>query len=114
MRHRARNHAAFDLPYYDDVVRLAQDSDVLILTCPLSPATRHLVDAAVIDALGPRGFIVNISRGPVIDEMARVAALAADRIAGAALDVFEQEPAVPEALIQDRRLVPYAAYRLGG
>jgi lactate dehydrogenase-like 2-hydroxyacid dehydrogenase len=94
-----------DLPYYDDVVRLAQDSDMLILTCPLSPATHHLVDAAVIDALGPRGYIVNISRGPVIDETALIAALAADRIAGAALDVFEHEPAVPEALIRDRRLV---------
>ncbi|SAL76860.1 D-isomer specific 2-hydroxyacid dehydrogenase [Caballeronia telluris] len=94
-----------DLPYYDDVVRLARDSDMLILTCPLSSATHHLVDAAVIDALGPRGYIVNISRGPVIDESALIAALAANKIAGAALDVFEHEPVVPEALIQDRRLV---------
>ncbi|SAL00574.1 D-isomer specific 2-hydroxyacid dehydrogenase [Caballeronia arationis] len=94
-----------DLPYYDDVVRLARDSDMLILTCPLSPATHHLVDATVIDALGPRGYIVNISRGSVIDETALIAALAANKIAGAALDVFEHEPVVPEALIQDRRLV---------
>ncbi len=94
-----------DLPYYDDVARLAADCDMLILTCPLSPATHHLVDAKVIEALGPRGFLVNISRGPVVDEEALIAALAANRIAGAALDVFEHEPRVPAALIGDSRLV---------
>ncbi|MEM5339576.1 2-hydroxyacid dehydrogenase [Paraburkholderia azotifigens] len=94
-----------DLPYYDDIVRLARDCDMLILTCPLSPATHHLVDAAVLDALGPRGFVVNIARGPVVDEPALIAALAENRIAGAALDVFEHEPLVPEALIRDRRVV---------
>jgi lactate dehydrogenase-like 2-hydroxyacid dehydrogenase len=96
---------AIDIPYYDDVVRLAQDCDMLILTCPFFPATHHLVNAAVIDALGKRGFIVNISRGPVVDETALIDALAAGKIAGAALDVFEHEPIVPEALIRDRRLV---------
>jgi lactate dehydrogenase-like 2-hydroxyacid dehydrogenase len=94
-----------DLRYYDDIVTLAQDSDMLILTCPLSPATHHLVNAAVLDALGPRGFLVNVSRGPVVDEAALIAALDADRIAGAALDVFEHEPAVPDALIRNRRVV---------
>ena len=96
---------AVDLPYYDDVARLARDSDMLILTCPLSAATHHLIDANVIDALGPDGFLVNIARGPVVDENALIAALAVDKLAGAALDVFEHEPAVPEALIRDRRLV---------
>ncbi|RZF29140.1 2-hydroxyacid dehydrogenase [Paraburkholderia sp. UYCP14C] len=96
---------AVDIPYYDDVRELARDSDMLILTCPLSPATHHLVDAAVIDALGPNGFVVNVARGPVVDESALIAALAADKLAGAALDVFEHEPAVPEALIRDRRVV---------
>lgn len=96
---------AVDLPYYDDVVRLARDSDMLILTCPLSDATYRLVDAEVIDAIGPRGYLVNISRGPVVDEQALIAALAEDRIAGAALDVFEHEPDVPEALVRDGRLV---------
>jgi lactate dehydrogenase-like 2-hydroxyacid dehydrogenase len=99
------NRKPVDIPYYDDVKRLAHDSDMLILTCPLSPATFHLVDADVIDALGPRGFIVNIARGPVVDEAALIAALAQDKIAGAALDVFEHEPAVPEALIGDRRVI---------
>ncbi|GJH27414.1 2-hydroxyacid dehydrogenase [Caballeronia novacaledonica] len=94
-----------DIPYYDDVTRLARDCDMLILTCPLSSATHHLIDATVIDALGPDGFLVNIARGPVVDEQALIAALASDRLAGAALDVFEHEPAVPEALVRDRRLV---------
>ncbi len=94
-----------DLPYYDDVTRLAADCDMLILTCPLTPATHHLVDARVLQALGPRGFLVNISRGPVVDEQALVSALATDAIAGAALDVFEHEPEVPAALVGDRRLV---------
>jgi lactate dehydrogenase-like 2-hydroxyacid dehydrogenase len=94
-----------DLPYHDDVTRLAAASDMLILTCPLSSATHHLVDAKVLDALGPQGFLVNISRGPVVDEEALIAALAANRIAGAALDVFEHEPEVPAALIDDTRLV---------
>jgi lactate dehydrogenase-like 2-hydroxyacid dehydrogenase len=96
---------AVDMPYYDDVSHLARDSDMLILTCPLSPATHHLIDAAVIEALGPDGFLVNIARGPVVDERALIAALDADKLAGAALDVFEHEPAVPDALIRDRRLV---------
>jgi lactate dehydrogenase-like 2-hydroxyacid dehydrogenase len=99
------NRKPVDLPYYDDVTRLAADSDMLILTCPLSPATHHLVDAKVIEALGTRGFLVNISRGPVVDEQALIAALAANRIAGAALDVFEHEPDVPAALTGDARLI---------
>jgi lactate dehydrogenase-like 2-hydroxyacid dehydrogenase len=96
---------AVELPWYDDVTRLAHDSDMLILTCPLSPATHHLVNADVLRALGPEGFLVNIARGPVVDERALIAALAADGLAGAALDVFEHEPEVPDALLRDRRLV---------
>ena len=99
------NRKAVDLPYYDDVTSLAKDCDMLILTCPLSPQTHHLVNASVLDALGPRGFLVNIARGPVVDEAALIAALADKRIAGAALDVFEHEPQVPEALIRDPRVV---------
>ena len=60
--------------------------------------TRHLVDAKVLAALGPKGTIVNIARGSVVDETALVAALQAGTIAGAALDVFENEPNVPQAL----------------
>ncbi len=94
-----------NLPYYDDIVQLAANSDMLMLTCPLSAATHHLVNARVLDALGPDGFLVNVARGPVVDEQALIAALAENRIAGAALDVFEHEPSVPEALRKDPRLV---------
>lgn len=99
------NRKPVDLPYYDDVTRLAADSDLLILTCPLTPQTHHLIDANVIDALGPNGFLVNIARGPVVDEAALIEALDAKRIAGAALDVFEHEPHVPEALIANSCVV---------
>jgi len=94
-----------DLPYYDDVVRMATDCDMLILTCPLSPETRHLVGAKVLAALGPRGYLVNIARGPVVDEAALIAALEQNQIAGAALDVFEHEPEVPSVLIDDPRVI---------
>jgi len=99
------NRKNVDLPYYDDVTRIAADSDMLILTCPLTPQTHHLVNAAVLDALGTQGFLVNIARGAVVDEAALIAALAARRIAGAALDVFEHEPRVPQALIDNPRVV---------
>jgi lactate dehydrogenase-like 2-hydroxyacid dehydrogenase len=94
-----------DFPYYDNLVQLATDSDMLILTCPLTSETHHLVNASVLKALGPRGTLVNVARGPVVDEAALIAALAENALAGAALDVFENEPEVPEALKSDKRLL---------
>ena len=71
---------------------------MLALTCPGGAATHHLVDAAVLRALGPRGLLVNVARGSVVDTVALVDALARGEIAGAALDVIETEPLVPAAL----------------
>ncbi|MGH6620526.1 MAG: 2-hydroxyacid dehydrogenase [Alphaproteobacteria bacterium] len=90
-----------DVPYgyYDDAVKLAKDSDFLLLTCPGGPETHHLVNAAVLNAVGPEGFLINVARGSVVDEDALVAALKEKRIAGAALDVFAKEPQVPAALM---------------
>ncbi|PJG49752.1 hydroxyacid dehydrogenase [Sphingobium sp. LB126] len=85
--------------YVADPLDFARASDVIIVATSGGPETPGLVDAAMLDALGPEGFIVNISRGSVIDEDALVAALAERRIAGAGLDVFVDEPHVPEALI---------------
>ena len=81
-----------------DIVELAAHSDFLVLSCPGGPATYHMVNGAVLEALGPCGYIVNVARGSVIDTQALVDALQREAIAGAALDVFENEPGVPQVL----------------
>ncbi len=78
---------------------LADWADFLVIACAGGAATQHLVSRQVIDALGPEGFLINISRGSVVDEAALVEALLEKRIGGAALDVFENEPKVPAALL---------------
>jgi lactate dehydrogenase-like 2-hydroxyacid dehydrogenase len=78
--------------YVADIVELARQSDYLMIACRGGPETRHLVSAAVIDALGPAGTLINVARGSVIDEVALIAALAEGRLGHAALDVFESEP----------------------
>jgi len=97
--------------YEASLPALAAWADFLVVACSGGPATRHLVSAEVIDALGPQGFLVNIARGSVVDEAALVAALLAGRIAGAALDVFEHEPNVPPALfgLDNVVLLPHIA-----
>lgn len=97
--------------FVPDVDRLAASVDVLILTCAGGSETRGLVDASVLNRLGPNGFVVNVSRGSVVDEGALIAALEEGRIAGAALDVFENEP-TPNARFLDLPncvLSPHAA-----
>jgi lactate dehydrogenase-like 2-hydroxyacid dehydrogenase len=89
-----------DYPFYDDLVAMARDSDYLMLTCPGGEATRNLIDAKVIAALGPEGRLVNIARGSVVDQPALIAALQSRQLAGAALDVYADEPRVPEALMK--------------
>jgi lactate dehydrogenase-like 2-hydroxyacid dehydrogenase len=79
-------------------MELARASDVLVISCPANESTRHIVGASVLDALGSSGYVVNVSRGSIVDQTALAAALAAGRLQGAALDVFENEPYVPEAL----------------
>ena len=89
-----------DVPhtYVADLVEMARRSDVLICITPGGAATRHLVDAKVIAALGPAGTLINVSRGTVIDEAAMIRALQDGTLGWAGLDVFENEPEVPEAL----------------
>lgn len=94
-----------DLAYFATAVELAKWADLLIVTCPAMPETIGLIDQQVLDALGPDGFLVNISRGTIVDEAALIATLARNGIAGAGLDVFEKEPHVPEALRTDPRIV---------
>ncbi len=78
---------------------MAADSDILVLACPGGAATRHIVNAEVLAALGPDGFLVNVARGSVVDTAALVAALRTMSIAGAALDVMEGEPLPPADLL---------------
>src|SRR5262249_55463272 len=90
-----------DAPYefVADVVELARQSDYLVVACKGGPETHHLVSAAVIDALGPEGTLINVARGSVVDESALIAALSAGRLGHAALDGFESEPGPsPEGL----------------
>ena len=90
---------------------LARWCDFLVVITAGGAGTRNLIDAKVLDALGPKGYLVNVSRGTVIDEQALVRALQDKRIAGAALDVYEREPHVPQELftLDNVVLVPHIA-----
>lgn len=110
----ARRLAGFDVPiayhgrsrqpdvpydYYSSPVALAEACDVLIVIVPGGASTRHLVDADVLSALGSNGVLINVARGSVVDQSALIAALQSGTVLAAGLDVYENEPNVPEALI---------------
>ncbi|XP_071901502.1 glyoxylate/hydroxypyruvate/pyruvate reductase 2KGR-like isoform X1 [Coffea arabica] len=84
--------------YYPSVIDLASNCQILVVTCSLTPETRHIINREVIDALGPKGVLINIGRGPHVDEAELVSALVEGRLGGAGLDVFENEPEAPEEL----------------
>jgi lactate dehydrogenase-like 2-hydroxyacid dehydrogenase len=124
----ARRAAAFDMEvayharhvrahapylYCATPMELAARSDYLILACPGGPATRHLVNRYLLQALGPQAFLINIARGSVVDTAALIDALASKRIAGAALDVVDGEPAIPEAFrtLDNLLLTPHISGR---
>jgi glyoxylate reductase len=88
---------------------LLSTSDVVSINCPYSPATHHLIGASQLQAMKPTAFLVNTARGPIVDEAALVDALRAGAIAGAGLDVFEQEPTVHPGLLEleNAVLVPH-------
>ena len=94
--HGRRKQDASPHNYYETPEALAKDCDVLMLACPGGDETKGLVSRAVLEALGPDGYIVNIARGSVIDEAAMLEFLQSNKIAGAALDVFENEPKIDE------------------
>lgn len=84
--------------FYADAVELAKHVDFLVVITPGGDGTKHLINAQVLEALGKKGFLINVARGSVVDQEALVSALQAGTIAGAGLDVFANEPHVPEAL----------------
>lgn len=102
-----------ELPYarYEDMIDLARAADFLVLTLPGGAETHHVVGTQMLAALGPKGIVVNISRGGVVDTAALIAALEGGVIAGAGLDVFESEPEVPAELkaLENVVLTPHLA-----
>ncbi len=92
-------------------VELARWCDILILATTANSSTRRLIGREVLEALGPAGYLVNVARGSLVDEAELISALGSDRIAGAALDVFEDEPTVPQALRSSAKvlLTPHIA-----
>ena len=97
--HGRKPQADQSYPYYDDLVAMARDCDFLVVICPGGAATHNLVERTVLDALGPDGTLINVARGSVVDEPALVAALQDGRLGAAGLDVFADEPRVPETLL---------------
>ena len=96
--HGRKPQADVRYKYYPKLIDMARDCDVLMVICAGGPGTYHLVNADVLAALGPEGTLINVARGSVVDEQALVKALTDGTLGAAALDVFENEPRVPEAL----------------
>jgi len=92
-------------PFHPNPVALASNVDFLVVAAYGGPTTRGLVNAQVLEALGPEGYLINVARGSVVDEPALVAALRAGRIRGAGLDVFVDEPNVPAELVAMEKVV---------
>ncbi|KHL25248.1 dehydrogenase [Croceibacterium mercuriale] len=97
--HGRSRQALVGYDYHPTPEALAEACDVLVAIVPGGTETRHLVDAAVLAALGPQGILINVARGSVVDQAALVAALQSGTILAAGLDVFEDEPHVPQTLL---------------
>lgn len=95
--HGRRRQPAEPHVYYDDLTAMARDSDWLVVIAPGGKGTDRIVSRQVLEALGPEGMLVNVARGSLIDEPAMLELLQNGGLGGAALDVFENEPQVPEA-----------------
>ncbi|SDZ73960.1 2-hydroxyacid dehydrogenase [Rubrimonas cliftonensis] len=96
--HGRRPQADVPYRYFDDLAAMAAEVDWLVVIAPATPETIGVVDARVMAALGPKGSLVNVARGALVDEPALIEALRTGALGGAALDVFADEPRVPEAL----------------
>jgi lactate dehydrogenase-like 2-hydroxyacid dehydrogenase len=108
--YHSRNPAAgVSYQHYPNLIEMAKDVDTLIVITPGGPSTARLINADVLKALGPRGIIINVARGSVVDEPALIAALKSGTILAAGLDVFAGEPNVPEELraMQNVVLLPH-------
>jgi lactate dehydrogenase-like 2-hydroxyacid dehydrogenase len=101
--------ASVKYKHYPDLIEMAKDVDTLVAIVPGGPSTAKMINADVLKALGPRGVLVNVARGSVVDEEALIAALKSGTILAAGLDVFAQEPKVPDELkaMQNVVLLPH-------
>jgi lactate dehydrogenase-like 2-hydroxyacid dehydrogenase len=97
--HGPRRKADVRYRFYEDLPEMARAADCLVVTCPATAATENLIDARILEALGPEGYLINVARGSIVDEPALIDALAKRRIAGAGLDVLRHEPHVPPELL---------------
>jgi lactate dehydrogenase-like 2-hydroxyacid dehydrogenase len=111
IRYHNRNKKNVPYPYDADAVALAKNSDVLLTVTPGGAGTAKLVNAKVLDALGPQGYLVNVARGSVVDEAVLLRYLQEKKIAGAGLDVYEHEPEVPAGFyaLDNAVLFPHVA-----
>jgi lactate dehydrogenase-like 2-hydroxyacid dehydrogenase len=103
--HSRRQRDDVSYTYEPSLVELAKWADFLVVATVGGAATYHLISREVLEALGPKGTVINIARGPVIDEEALIEALNSGKLGSAALDVFEHEPTVPEALKANDNIV---------
>lgn len=97
--HGRNKQVDVDIPYYASLKDMAEAVDILMIVVPGGAATHHIVNAEILKALGPDGYVINIGRGTAIDEPALIEALQNGTVQSAGLDVFEKEPKVPQALI---------------
>lgn len=111
LAYQSRSPKTLDFPatYISDLANLASRVDFLVLAVPGGAETRHLIDVSILEAMAPSAILINVARGEVVDETALIAALQSSQIAGAGLDVYEFEPAVPQTLIdmQNVTLLPH-------
>jgi DHA2 family multidrug resistance protein-like MFS transporter len=109
--HSRSEKLEFAWKYYSSVVELAKNVDCLVVAAPGGADTFHIIDGEVLLALGENGFLVNVSRGSLVDTAALVRSLKSGSLAGAALDVFEEEPSIPSALrkLNNVILTPHVA-----
>jgi lactate dehydrogenase-like 2-hydroxyacid dehydrogenase len=109
LAYHGRSDQGLAWPFEPDLVALARDADILIVAAPGGPETARMIDARVLEALGPQGYLVNVARGSLVDQEALLAALSQGRIAGAALDVFDNEPDIDARFfgLQNMLLMPH-------
>jgi len=109
--HNRKPNAALPYTYEASLAALASWCDFLVVASAGGAETKHLISRDILQALGPRGFLINISRGSVIDELALIEALEQNQIAGAGLDVYDDEPNIPERLLalNNAVLLPHLA-----